>query len=250
MGQVSITADIWSDQNRRPFLAMTAHWIAKDEGSNALELKTALIAFHRIHGKHDGEMLAGAVLDLLDRARITTKVRLLHEAGIMMHVLMFLLKVGHFTLDNAANNGTMMKSLERMLRERDVAFDAADRKVMCFAHIINLCSGRVTRKAENRDDDDDDSDSSQSDDESVASSPIARARNVVRIIRASGTRRDDFMAKLDTGNSKGLFREDGVRITVPPKELLRDVRTRWDSVYLMLRRLREMSPVWLYFCRI
>ena len=61
---------------------------------------------------------------------------------------------------------------------------------------------------------------------------------------------DDFMAKLDTGNSKGLFREDGVCITVPPKELLQDVRTRWDSVYLMLRRLREMSPVWLYFCRI
>ena len=96
------------------------------------------------------------------------------------------LKVGHFTLDNAANNGTMMKSLKRMLKEHDVAFDATDRKIMCFAHIINLCSGQVTRKAENRDDDDDDSDSSQSDDETVASSPIARARNVVRIIRASG----------------------------------------------------------------
>ena len=86
MGQVSITVDIWSDQNRRPFLAMMAHWIAKDKGSTALELKTALIAFHRIHGKHDGETLAGAVLSLLDRAWITTKVRLLHEAGIMMHV--------------------------------------------------------------------------------------------------------------------------------------------------------------------
>ena len=68
MGQVSITANIWSDQNCRPFLAMMAHWIAKDEWLNALELKMALIAFHRIHGKHNGETLAGAVLDLLDRA--------------------------------------------------------------------------------------------------------------------------------------------------------------------------------------
>ncbi len=26
-------------------------------------------------------------------------------------------------------------------------------------------------------------------------------------------------------------------------QLLRDVRTRWDSIFLMLNRLREMRPV-------
>jgi hypothetical protein len=85
-GQVSITADVWSDQNLRPFLAMTAHWVAKVEGGTGLQLKTALIAFHRLEGRHDGKTLAEVVLQLLDRAQITVKVGLLHETAITMHV--------------------------------------------------------------------------------------------------------------------------------------------------------------------
>ena len=54
---------------------MTAHWIAKVNGPGmALESKTALIAFHRIRGSHDGKNLAKVVLTLLDRAEITMKV--------------------------------------------------------------------------------------------------------------------------------------------------------------------------------
>jgi hypothetical protein len=38
---------------------------------------------------------------------------------------------------------------------------------------------------------------------------------------------------------------DGKRVVVQVPELqpLRDVKTRWDSVYLMLRRLRQLRPV-------
>jgi hypothetical protein len=77
IGQISFTMDIWSDQNRQPYLAITAHWIAKITGTNSLQLKVALIVFHRLRGNHDGETLAEAVLDLLDRAGVTVKVRLL-----------------------------------------------------------------------------------------------------------------------------------------------------------------------------
>jgi len=75
MGQVSFTMDIWSDQNRQPFLAMTAHWIVKRGDTDALVLRAALIAFHCLSGRHDGMSLADTVLRLLDRAGITTKVR-------------------------------------------------------------------------------------------------------------------------------------------------------------------------------
>ena len=68
--------DIWSDQNLQPFLAITAHWIATHEGTDTLKLKTALITFHRLHGKHDGASLADIVIELLDRAGITAKVQL------------------------------------------------------------------------------------------------------------------------------------------------------------------------------
>jgi hypothetical protein len=75
-GQISFTVDVWSDQNRRPFLAMTAHWIGRVEGATALELKMALIGFHRLRGRHDGKTLAETVLKLLDRAKVTVQVRL------------------------------------------------------------------------------------------------------------------------------------------------------------------------------
>ena len=44
------------------------------DGTSSLQLKAALIAFHRIRGAHDGEALARTVLALLDRAGITVKV--------------------------------------------------------------------------------------------------------------------------------------------------------------------------------
>ena len=77
MGQILFTMDIWSDHNRRSYLAITVHWIAMIPRTTALELKAALITFHRLHGDHDGESLVEVVLQLLNRAGITGKVRYL-----------------------------------------------------------------------------------------------------------------------------------------------------------------------------
>ena len=55
---------------------MTAHWIAENEKTRSLELKAALIAFHRITGNHTGKSLARTVLYLLNWAGITVKVRI------------------------------------------------------------------------------------------------------------------------------------------------------------------------------
>jgi hypothetical protein len=76
MGQVSFTADIWSNQALAAYLAMTAHWIAKVEETGTLALKGALISFHRLRNKHTGKSLARTVLHLLDRADVTIKVGL------------------------------------------------------------------------------------------------------------------------------------------------------------------------------
>lgn len=80
MGQVSFTADIWSNQARVGYLAITAHWIARMEETKALHLKCALIAFHRLRKQHTGKSLARTVLHLLDRADITLKVS--HISGL------------------------------------------------------------------------------------------------------------------------------------------------------------------------
>jgi DNA-directed RNA polymerase specialized sigma54-like protein len=173
--------------------------------------------------------------------------------------MIFLLKVGHFTMDNASNNKTFMEHLKVVKRSREgegegeseseMTFDAADRQIRCFAHVINLCSGRVL-SADGAQNENNEHDSSSSDSDSddntatfTASSPIALARAVVRAIRATGTRRDAFDTLIKDGNKKGWFKRDGKTIQLEELQLLRDVKTRWDSVYHMLKRLHELRPV-------
>ena len=109
VGDISFTADIWSSDAQWPYLALTAHWIAKDSKTASLSLHSALIAFHRFHGNHTGESLGCTILYLLDRTGITTKTR-------------------HFTLNNAKNNVKMVESLETLLVscELPLEFDAKD----------------------------------------------------------------------------------------------------------------------------
>ena len=75
VGKVSFTSDLWSDRQRRSYMCITAHWIARSKRSHTLELKSTLIAFHHVSGTHDGVNLACTILKLLDRAGVTAKVR-------------------------------------------------------------------------------------------------------------------------------------------------------------------------------
>lgn len=148
-------------------------------------------------------------------------------------------------MDNASNNKTMMESLKNLLAVRDIVIDATDRRIMCFAHVINLCSGRVIdaiSKGANNDND------LSSGGDIIATDPIGVARAAVRAIRETSDRRSAFSGIIKSGNEKGWFKTEGSSVPIRLKELqlLRDVRTRWDSVYYMLNRLREMRPVWLF----
>jgi hypothetical protein len=74
--------------------------------------------------------------------------------------------------------------------------------------------------------------------------PIALGRVVVRAVRASGQRRDHFLSVIRDGNlNKHFLLPNGVEIVVPELQLLRDVKTRWDSIFFMISRLRIMRPV-------
>ena len=73
-----------------------------------------------------------------------------------------------------------MATLEGMFAQHNVTFDAHDCHIMCFAHVINLCSGRAILAASDGDADDDGYDSS--DDAIVPTNPISQACAVVQVI--------------------------------------------------------------------
>lgn len=134
----------------------------------------------------------------------------------------------------------MMEWLATKLQDRNMSFDAADRQVMCFTHIIYLASGRVIRAVEDKS-------------ASETSNPIGLACTVVRSIRASNLRCDSFNEVVKNGNTKKWFKAGTSPQVVQLKELqlLRQVRMRWDSVYNMVNRLHEMCPVVIFliiFC--
>ncbi|KIM64060.1 hypothetical protein SCLCIDRAFT_50902, partial [Scleroderma citrinum Foug A] len=54
------------------------------------------------------------------------------------------LEIGHFTLDNAANNSTAMTELSRLLQRRGIDFNSQDLHIMCLPHVLNICSKHAT----------------------------------------------------------------------------------------------------------
>ena len=81
-------SDIWTDGNYRPFLAIMAHWVSKDD-AGSLRLNVGLIAFHHIPGTHTGVNLALIVLHLFDCAGVTDKVTSYHILCVINVILIF-----------------------------------------------------------------------------------------------------------------------------------------------------------------
>jgi hypothetical protein len=74
--------------------------------------------------------------------------------------------------------------------------------------------------------------------------PIKRARRVIRILRSSDQRKRQFKQVIKNGNDSGWFRDaNSSTIKVPDVEPLRDVKTRWDSTFMMIERLLVLQPV-------
>ncbi|KAG2062389.1 hypothetical protein BDR06DRAFT_1016327 [Suillus hirtellus] len=105
-------AAIKLDLTLHSFLAVTAHWIAKEHEAT-LVLKAALIAFHHIPGSHTEKALASKILELIDYAEVKHNI-------------------GHFTLDNATGPYTFKKVKYVKALQSDVITQARD-----IVHVIH-----------------------------------------------------------------------------------------------------------------
>lgn len=227
--------------------------MAQDKVTHRLELKRALIVFHRLCGGHNGKSIADAAIRLLDRAGITAQVHIFLIFNI--EGLMRICQSGHWTLDNASNNIMFMEELAVLLQAHDIEFDPLDRRIMCFPHVISICCQHVIANFTNIDMAEAAEEfisalppglpDRQTFEEAVVRDPMALGRDIVCVLRNSGQRRDLFDDIVRNGNEKGWFLAGTPpkAIQLPQVQLLRDVVTRWDSVYYMVRRLREMRLV-------
>jgi hypothetical protein len=113
-------------------MAVTAHWVQGVEiettagSQKKLELRTDLIGFNKIPGRHKGKHLAHCFIHVLDRVKITHKVLF---SCVFFAPLLICSQIGWVTCDNASNNDTMMVSLEEMLHKQKIKFDAVENRI-------------------------------------------------------------------------------------------------------------------------
>jgi hypothetical protein len=106
-----LTSDIWTTDDKTPFMAITAHYI-KD-----WELKIVLMDFIHIPGSHSGVNIAKFFNDAIDDVGFVARKNL--------------------WLDNASNNDAFVSSLH-LYPEYDILH------VRCLGHILNLICQAAT----------------------------------------------------------------------------------------------------------
>jgi len=136
-------------------------------------------------------------------------------------------------MDGALSNTTMMQAMEAHLTPHQIDYDAAVNHIICIEHNTANTTGRMIMKVsttEYSDNFDDFADPVDSQD--GVRNVIALVCNIMHSIRASGQHLDHFNDMIKLGNERGWFGD----AKVPELQLLRDVKTRWGSVYAMLKR--------------
>lgn len=112
--KVSLALDCWTSMNHHGFMSITAYFV-----TDTWEFREALLAFHVLTGKHSGKSLA----------HITASV--LRRYGIQRQLLAI-------TADNARNNGTLRRELEKELEREEISWDSENGSIPCLSHVIQL----------------------------------------------------------------------------------------------------------------
>ena len=114
--RIHLSFDIWSSPNGKAYLGIEAYWMAK-----RMQPMHALLGFKPLTSTHTGQNIGDIVFDLAKSFGILSKL-------------------GYCVLDNAPNNDTAIARIGDKLTEFIGAghFDAKDRWVRCFAHILNI----------------------------------------------------------------------------------------------------------------
>ncbi|POW14357.1 hypothetical protein PSTT_03038 [Puccinia striiformis] len=219
MKYLSYTLDVWTSPNAKAFMAITVHGITSD-----WKMLDMLVGMPAVQGRHTGHNFSELIVDTLDDMEIADALFCI-------------------TADNASNKGTLAQRVEFRL---DGIFDANTRLLGCMAHVINLAAhdglkvfGALSQDAKKEvtlQNMDFDLILDRPDGEDVnLQTVVSQIHGLATFVRHSPQRREGFAAVVQLVNSQGTSK--------PIKEdliLKRDVRTRWNSTYMMLKRALKL----------
>ena len=182
---------------------------------------------------------------------LNTLVKVTLKVKYIDFYLVLTIPIGHFKMDNAKNNTTMMKSLEGLLHKHDLnTFDAKECQVFCFPHTTNICTGNVVSSISSSPNDREPNNNyivpgEQTYQQALACDPIAMAWAAIQAIWVSRACREAFAAVIRGGNIDGWFKnlDTGTIMMISLLQILQDVPTRWDSVYYMIHYFWYLHPV-------
>ncbi|KID81519.1 transposase-like protein [Metarhizium guizhouense ARSEF 977] len=213
LSKIHFTVDLWTSPNTLAILGIVAHYISE---SGLLEY--SVLALRELDGKHSGPNMADCVMEIINDYGIASKV-------------------GYFMMDNADNNGTMMKALSTLLFDQyQIVYNAEHHRLRCNGHIINLAAQSFLFQT---------SDESLADENSPSAlttptelemeqwrrkGPLGKLHNIVVYIQRSPQRLANFR-ELSGG-----------------RNLVRDNSTRWNSWYAMIHTATKLKTAIKLFC--
>lgn len=222
LSRVHFSFDIWTSPNSHSIIAVFGHFI-----DSSGKKQRRLLAFRRMAGKHTGENIAAMLVEVIQEWGVPGK------------------QIGWFMCDNAQNND---KGIDLALQQLCPCLSPRQRKarrLRCFGHTCNLVARSVllgkgagkmlgdlelkTRKGAF---------------EAVDAAwrrfgGLGRLHNIIRYIRASPSRREEFAGV--KGRKEWSDFDD--------LELIADNTTRWTSFFDALKRALNLKDRIERFCK-
>lgn len=223
-GRVNLTCDVWQASNVDAYFAVTGSWV-EEKVLSVWTIETALLGFVRLNDSHHGTRLGQALYKVVQRVGLTNKV-------------------GYVTSDSATNNDTMMDEFgDHVKSNTGIPYNGRKRRLRCMAHIINLAT-QAFLAAHSK---------------SVHYDPSNPEANVCVEVQ-DGIHRDEVglvraiaVKERSSAKRKQLFQriqtrtDDGHVLRTAVLQLILDMKVRWSSTYLMLRRALDLKEEVNYF---
>ncbi|KAJ6125924.1 hypothetical protein N7471_010417 [Penicillium samsonianum] len=181
-----------------------------------------LLEFEPLHGSHTGVNLGTVLFEVLQRYQLVERVLAV-------------------TTDNASNNQTLVGRVHEQLESLNISTTTPIIRVPCIAHVIQLSLKSLlgymklepVNEATQREWSENQSQSLRASQRKGIISTLSKVRGLAVFINASPQRRDTFRS-LQIEGSKLLP--------------IQDVKTRWNSTFLMLRRAKRLQLVFNKYC--